>query len=68
METIFTNGEIVPYSGVYRIQHDPPHTSEEAITLAEGSTFPLCVRCLRVYFILVNHLSESDLLVYSQEL
>ena len=68
MENIFTNGEVVPYSGVYRIEHDPPHSSEEAITLTEGSTFPLCVRCLRVYFTLVNELSESDLLIYSHEL
>lgn len=68
METTFTNGELVPYTGVYRIQHDPPHTADEAITLSEGTTFPLCVHCLRVYFILVNQLSESDLLVYSHEL
>ncbi len=68
MDNVFTTGEIVPYSGVYRIEHDPPHTSDEAITLSEGSVFPLCVHCLRVYFMLVNELSESDLVVYSHEL
>lgn len=66
--TVFTTGELVPCSGVYRVEHDPPHTSEEAITLTEGSSFPLCVHCLRVYFTLVNELSESDLLVYSHDL
>ena len=68
MENVFTAGELIPYSGVYCIRHDPPHTSEEAITLTEGCRFPLCVHCLRACFTLVNELSESDLLVYSHEL
>jgi hypothetical protein len=51
MDNVFTAGEVVPYSGVYRITHYPPHIGEEALTLTKGSTFPRCVRCLRVSFI-----------------
>ena len=68
MDNVFTAGELVPYSGVYRITHTPPHTDEEAITLAQGNMFPLCVHCSQVSFMLVNELSRSDLLAYSQEL
>jgi hypothetical protein len=67
MDNIFTAGEQVPYSGVYRITHTPPHTAEEALTLTRGTTFPLCVHCSRVSFMLVHELAESNLFVYSQE-
>ena len=68
MDNIFAAGELVPYSGVYCIIHHPSHTSEEAITLAEGNKFPLCVHCTRVSFMLLNELSESDMLTYSHDL
>ncbi len=68
MDNVFTAGELVPYSGLYRITHTPPHTAEEAVTLAKGSRFPQCVHCARVSFMLVNEMSKSDQLVYSQEL
>ena len=61
MDNVFTSGELVPYSGVYRITHCPPHTSEECLTLAKESTFPLCVHCSHVSFMLVNKLSGSGL-------
>ena len=67
MDNIFTPGELVPYSGVYRITHHPPHTGEEAITLMKGNPFPQCVRCAKVSFMLLNELSRSDLLTYSHE-
>jgi len=54
MDNVFTVGEVVPYSGVYRITHYPPHTSEEALTLTKGSTFPQCVHCSHVFFMLIR--------------
>lgn len=68
MDNVFATGELVPYSGIYRITHYPPHTGEEAVTLTQGTQFPQCVHCERASFMLLNELSESDLLVYSQEL
>ena len=68
MDNVFAAGELVPYSGVYRITHTPPHSGEEAITLAKGNPFPQCVRCAHVSFMLLNELSKSDLLTYSHEL
>jgi hypothetical protein len=54
MDNIYTVGEVVPYSGVYRITHHPPHTGEEALTLTKGSKFPQCVRCSHVSFMLIR--------------
>ena len=54
MENIFTVGEVVPYSGVYRITHYPPHTGEEVLTLTKGNKFPQCVRCSHVSFMLIR--------------
>jgi len=51
---VFTVGEVVPYSGVYRITHYPPHTGEEALTLTKGSTFPQCVHCSHVSYMLIR--------------
>ncbi len=68
MDNVFTTGELVPYSGVYRITHYPPHTGEEALTLAKGDAFPVCVHCSQVAFMLVNELSEREPLNYSHEL
>ncbi len=68
MNNIFLSGEPVPCSGIYRITHYPPHTSEEPITLTEGNPFPLCVDCACVSFMLVHELSQSELLIYAHEL
>ena len=54
MDNVFTDGEVVPNSGVYRITHYPPHTGEDVLTLTKGSTFPLCVRCSHVSFMLIR--------------
>jgi len=54
MDNVFTVGEVVRYSGVYRITHNPPHTGEEVFTLTKGSTFPRCVRCSHVSFMLIR--------------
>jgi hypothetical protein len=62
MDNVFTFGEVVPYSGVYRITHSPPHTGEEALTLTKGSTFPQCVHCSHVSFMLIYQPNHSELL------
>jgi hypothetical protein len=54
MDNVFTVGEVVPNSGNYRITHYPPHTGEEVLTLTKGSTFPRCVRCSHVSFMLIR--------------
>ena len=54
MDNIYTVGEVVPYSGVYRITHYPSHTDEETLTLTKGSRFPQCVRCSHVSFMLIR--------------
>jgi hypothetical protein len=59
MNNVFTSGEFVPSSGVYRITHYPPHADEEAITLTEGNRFPLCVHCSHLSFMLVHELTSS---------
>jgi hypothetical protein len=61
MDNVFTAGELIPYSGVYRITHYPPHAIEEGITLVKGSNFPKCVDCAHVSFMLVNELSNTNL-------
>jgi len=54
MDNVYTVGEVVPNSGVYRITHYPPHTGEEVLMLSKGSTFPRCVRCSHVSFMLIR--------------
>ena len=54
MDNVFTVGEVVPYSGVYRITHYPSHTGEDALTLTKGSAFPQCVRCSHISFMLIR--------------
>lgn len=68
MDNVFTVGEVVPYSGVYRITHYPPHTGDGALTLTKGSRFPQCVRCSHVSFMLINQLTNSELLTYAHEM
>ena len=57
MDNVFKTGEIVPYSGIYRITHTPPHAGEESVSLHKGNPFPQCVHCSKVSFMLV---SESN--------
>lgn len=64
MDNIFITGERIPYSGVYRITHYPPHVREETITLAKGNNFPQCVDCEQVYFMLLNEFITVDLLYH----
>lgn len=68
MDNVYAAGELIPYSGVYRITHTPPHANEEAITLVKGNPFPQCVRCAKVSFMLLNELPKNEILAYSHEL
>jgi hypothetical protein len=68
MNNIFLAGEPVPYSGIYRITHYPPHTTEEPITLTEGNPFPLYVDCAGVSFMLGTNYPRANLLIYAHEL
>ena len=52
MDNVFAAGELIPHSGIYRITHHPPHAGEEAITLVKGNSFPRCVHCGQVSFML----------------
>jgi len=67
MDNVFTAGELIPYTGVYRITHYPPHVDEEGITLTKGNHFPHCVDCAHVSFMLVNELPHTELLYASVE-
>ena len=67
MDNVFTAGEQIPYTGVYRITHHPPHVSEEGITLTKGNNFPHCVDCAHVSFMLLNELPHTELLYASAE-
>jgi ferric iron reductase protein FhuF len=54
MGVVYRPGQIVPTSGVYRIEHHRHRLMHEA-TLVKGTKFPLCRTCkTRVRFSLVN--------------
>jgi hypothetical protein len=62
MDNVFSAGEVVPHSGVYRITHYPPHAGEEALTLTKGSTFPQCVHGSHASFMLIYQSTPSEVL------
>ena len=43
-EQVYSPGEAVPQTGVYRVVHDGHRTEHEA-TLLNGGNFPHCVHC-----------------------
>jgi hypothetical protein len=45
MTSIFTPGEIVPISGLYRVVHHQVHESEHEVTCLRGEKFPPCKGC-----------------------
>jgi hypothetical protein len=61
MDSVFTAGEFVPYSGTYVVTHHPPHATEQAITLEFGMKFPRCVDCMNASFMLVHLHDIGDL-------
>ena len=51
----FKTGQVVPESGIYRIEHRPPHSKmPEEITLLRGRWFPDCPKCADITFQLVH--------------
>jgi len=68
MDNIFTAGELIPYSGIYRVTHTPPHTTEESLALKKNEKFPQCVHCSKVSFMLLSDLSRSDLFAHTHKL
>jgi hypothetical protein len=55
MANQFKTGEVVPQSGIYRIDHRPPHSKmPEEITLVRGRWFPDCPVCHEIIFELVH--------------
>lgn len=39
-------GQIVPESGIYKVNHDPRHVQEHEVTSVKGEHFPPCGRCV----------------------
>jgi len=51
----FRPGEIVPHSGIYRIDHDPTHPlMPREVTVIKGRRFPTCPQCRGISFELVH--------------
>lgn len=59
-------GQIVPDSGIYRIDHNSIHTNMPAeITLIKGRRFPICPHCKSISYQLAHaalHVGETALL------
>jgi hypothetical protein len=43
-QDLFTSGEIVPSSGIYKVTH-AEHRLPHLVTLLEGQRFPACSKC-----------------------
>jgi hypothetical protein len=54
MADVYKPGDTVPYSGIYRVTHDPAHTQEHEVTCIKGKTFPPCRGCHHPRFVLVK--------------
>jgi hypothetical protein len=67
-DTGYRPGEIVPSSGVYRIEHNQHRLMHEA-TLQEGMKFPLCRECGdQVRFFLLRVLTVEVLRFHSTDI
>jgi hypothetical protein len=42
---LYTPGDAVPYSGIYRVTHHNRHAPEHDVTCVSGKAFPLCNEC-----------------------
>lgn len=61
----FFPGEVIPQSGIYRVEHNSHRLMHEA-TLLEGDLFPLCRQCKhQVRFHLHRSVKEPQQLVGS---
>ena len=56
----FRTGEVIPDSGIYRVNHSA-HRLPHEVTLISGEAFPKCQKCAdAVVFELVRALSYKD--------
>lgn len=42
---LYSPGESVPSSGIYKVVHDTEHTEEHEVTCVYGKRFPPCNHC-----------------------
>jgi hypothetical protein len=42
---VFKPGETCKQSGIYKVVHDPRHTTEHEVTVVNGEPFPPCNGC-----------------------
>jgi hypothetical protein len=54
MADSYKPGDQVPYSGIYRVIHDPRHVEDHEVSCVSGKTFPLCRDCPHPTFELVK--------------
>ena len=60
MSNSYKPGEVIPESGIYRVQHDA-HRLMHTATLLRATLFPLCRRCgQRVRFELLRQVKSSQ--------
>jgi hypothetical protein len=60
---VFTPGDDVPRSGIYRVIHDPAHATPHEVTCVYGKKFPPCGKCPHPQFILVRaaqHIGSNE--------
>ncbi len=50
----FKPGDKVPNSGIYRVVHDPAHSTLHEVTCVFGTSFPPCRSCPHPRFVLVH--------------
>jgi hypothetical protein len=63
MGTSYKPGDTVPYSGIYRVTHDPRHAIEHEVTCISGKKFPPCRGCPHPRFELVKaaiHIEDHE--------
>jgi hypothetical protein len=54
MSHLYSPGEPIPQSGIYRVLHDPFHAENHEVICIYGRFFPPCNECAGVKFTLVR--------------
>lgn len=63
MSQTYKPGDVVPYSGIYRVTHDNFHTQPHDVTCIAGKIFPPCRGCPHPRFELLQaaiHIDEHE--------
>ncbi len=50
----YKTGDEAPWSGIYRVTHQPAHVVEHEVTCVRGKIFPPCRNCEHPRFVLVH--------------